>query len=86
MEKIIILECIIAVAIRFWLLESDYNVTLANRVEVATPLNSWKRGKQINFSESSIFFLSFLTVTLIFLKPFFTVLISLGTCFQWLKV
>lgn len=53
MENIIIVECIIAVAIRFWLLESDYNVTLANRVEVATPLNSWKRGNQnvivINF-------------------------------------
>lgn len=46
MEKIIIVECFIAVAIRFWLLESDYNVTLANRVEVSTPLNSWKRGNE----------------------------------------
>ncbi|XKL59547.1 hypothetical protein PGB90_000563 [Kerria lacca] len=43
MEKIIYLECIIATAIRYWLFESDHNVILANRIEVSTPLNSWKR-------------------------------------------
>ncbi|XP_065204794.1 phosphatidylinositol glycan anchor biosynthesis class U protein [Planococcus citri] len=43
MEKIIYLEYIIAVAIRYWLFESDYNASLANRIEVSTPLNAWKR-------------------------------------------
>lgn len=44
MEKIIYVEYIIAVAIRYWLFESDYNASLANRIEVSTPLNAWKRG------------------------------------------
>ena len=44
MEKIIYFEYIIAVAIRYWLFESDYNASLANRIEVSTPLNAWKRG------------------------------------------
>lgn len=29
--------------IRFWLIHIDYWQTIANRVEIATPLNSWKR-------------------------------------------
>lgn len=44
MEKIIYIEYLIAVAIRYWLFESDYNASLANRIEVSTPLNAWKRG------------------------------------------
>lgn len=36
----------IAGAIRYLLMVSKYSSFIRNRVEVSTPLNSWKRGKQ----------------------------------------
>lgn len=43
MEKLIYLEFFIAAGIRFCLFESNYNALLANRIEISTPVNSWKR-------------------------------------------
>lgn len=34
---------IVAGFVRYWLIHIDYWQTIANRVEIATPLNSWKR-------------------------------------------
>ncbi|CAG4965027.1 unnamed protein product [Colias eurytheme] len=39
----VILKYIIAGLVRYWLIHTDYWQTIANRVEIATPLNSWKR-------------------------------------------
>ncbi|VVD01340.1 unnamed protein product [Leptidea sinapis] len=39
----VILKYIIAGLVRFWLIHTDYWQTISNRVEIATPLNSWKR-------------------------------------------
>lgn len=36
-------------ALRYYLATSDWGTILANRVEIATPLNSFKRGKMKNF-------------------------------------
>lgn len=35
---------ILAVAIRFLLMNSEYQEVISERVEVSTALNSWKRG------------------------------------------
>lgn len=42
------LACYYAVgaAIRFWFLFSEYNDSVINRIELATPLNTWKRVKE----------------------------------------
>ncbi|XP_022117457.2 phosphatidylinositol glycan anchor biosynthesis class U protein [Pieris rapae] len=39
----LVLKYVVAVLVRYWLIHSDYWQTLSNRVEIATPLNSWKR-------------------------------------------
>lgn len=39
----LILRYFIAGLVRYWLMHTDYWNTIANRVEIATPLNSWKR-------------------------------------------
>ncbi|CAK1539939.1 unnamed protein product [Leptosia nina] len=39
----VILKYIVAGLVRYWLIHTDYWQTLSNRVEIATPLNSWKR-------------------------------------------
>ncbi|KAL4702945.1 hypothetical protein ACJJTC_008723 [Scirpophaga incertulas] len=39
----LIIKYIIAGLVRYWLIHIDYWQTIANRVEIATPLNSWKR-------------------------------------------
>ncbi|XP_059061349.1 phosphatidylinositol glycan anchor biosynthesis class U protein [Achroia grisella] len=39
----VILKYIVAGLVRYWLIHIDYWQTIANRVEIATPLNSWKR-------------------------------------------
>ncbi|GLH06978.1 Uncharacterized protein GBIM_12552 [Gryllus bimaculatus] len=43
MDSLVFMEYALAGLIRFWLLCSDYRQTVADRVEVSTPLNSWKR-------------------------------------------
>lgn len=35
--------CLIAAAIRCWLMKSKYQIIIGNHIEVSTPLNSWKR-------------------------------------------
>lgn len=37
--------CILAGAIRFILMNSEFQKIISDRVEVSTALNSWKRGK-----------------------------------------
>lgn len=79
MEKIIYLECIIATAIRYWLFESDHNVILANRIEVSTPLNSWKRGITKFYYKLRIYLkirrfiydLCYICITVLFIKKVF---------------
>lgn len=39
----VILKYVVAGLVRYWLIHLDYWQTIANRVEIATPLNSWKR-------------------------------------------
>lgn len=39
----ILLKFFVAGLVRYWLIHLDYWQTIANRVEIATPLNSWKR-------------------------------------------
>ncbi|CAK1601955.1 unnamed protein product [Parnassius mnemosyne] len=39
----LVYKCVIAGLVRYWLIHIDYWQTIANRVEIATPLNSWKR-------------------------------------------
>lgn len=39
----VILKYLIAGLVRYWLIHIDYWQTISNRVEIATPLNSWKR-------------------------------------------
>ncbi|KAM3967763.1 phosphatidylinositol glycan anchor biosynthesis class U [Aphomia sociella] len=39
----VILKYLVAGLVRYWLIQIDYWQTIANRVEIATPLNSWKR-------------------------------------------
>ncbi|XP_072944051.1 phosphatidylinositol glycan anchor biosynthesis class U protein [Epargyreus clarus] len=39
----LIFKYLIAGLVRYWLIHIDYWQTIANRVEIATPLNSWKR-------------------------------------------
>lgn len=39
----LIVKFLIAGIVRYWLIHIDYWQTIANRVEIATPLNSWKR-------------------------------------------
>lgn len=36
-------EVLVAGAMRYWLITSDYQQMIANRAELSTPLNSWKR-------------------------------------------
>ncbi|CAH0394485.1 unnamed protein product [Bemisia tabaci] len=43
MDRVIILECVLASLLRFWLSHSEYKQIIADRVEVSTPVNSWKR-------------------------------------------
>nr|CAD7195794.1 unnamed protein product [Timema douglasi]CAD7398817.1 unnamed protein product [Timema poppensis] len=43
MESQVYLEYAIAGLIRYWLINSDYKQIIADRVEVSTPLNSWKK-------------------------------------------
>ncbi|XP_075216449.1 phosphatidylinositol glycan anchor biosynthesis class U [Lycorma delicatula] len=43
MENLLILEYIVAAIIRLWLSISDYKGIITDRVEISTPLNSWKR-------------------------------------------
>lgn len=38
-----IVKYLVAGFVRYWLIHIDYWQTLSNRVEIATPLNSWKR-------------------------------------------
>lgn len=39
----VLLKYLVAGFVRYWLIHIDYWQTIANRVEIATPLNSWKR-------------------------------------------
>ncbi|KAJ0182570.1 hypothetical protein K1T71_001939 [Dendrolimus kikuchii] len=39
----LLVKYIVAGLVRYWLIHTDYWQILANRVEIATPLNSWKR-------------------------------------------
>lgn len=39
----LILKYLVAGIVRYWIVHTDYWQILANRVEIATPLNSWKR-------------------------------------------
>ncbi|XP_028039323.1 phosphatidylinositol glycan anchor biosynthesis class U protein [Bombyx mandarina] len=38
-----VVKYVIAGLVRYWLIHTDFWHTLSNRVEIATPLNSWKR-------------------------------------------
>lgn len=38
-----IMKYLVAGIVRYWLIHIDYWQTISNRVEIATPLNSWKR-------------------------------------------
>lgn len=40
---VVLLKYLVAGLVRYWLIHLDYWQTIANRVEIATPLNSWKR-------------------------------------------
>lgn len=42
-QMALILKYFVAGLVRYWLIHTDYWQTIANRVEIATPLNSWKR-------------------------------------------
>jgi len=44
MENLIYLAYAVAGIIRYWLLNSDYKQTIGDRVEISTPLNSWRKG------------------------------------------
>lgn len=44
MENKYYFQYLFAGLIRFWLINTDYQKTIADRIEVSTPLNSWKRG------------------------------------------
>lgn len=44
MDRYVIQWLILAGALRLYLVYSDLNIIMANRVEIATPLNSLKRG------------------------------------------
>lgn len=39
----VFIKYLVAGLVRYWLIHLDYWQTIANRVEIATPLNSWKR-------------------------------------------
>uniref|UniRef100_A0A1B6LCH5 Phosphatidylinositol glycan anchor biosynthesis class U protein n=1 Tax=Graphocephala atropunctata TaxID=36148 RepID=A0A1B6LCH5_9HEMI len=43
MEFLLALEFVVAYLIRLWLSLSDYKQVISDRVEISTPLNSWKR-------------------------------------------
>lgn len=43
METLIYLAYAVAGIIRYWLLNSDYKQTIGDRVEISTPLNSWRK-------------------------------------------
>lgn len=45
MDPLICLEFLVAFLIRLWLTSSDYRQVISDRVELSTPVNSWKRGK-----------------------------------------
>lgn len=90
-----ILKYLVAGLIRYWLIHIDYWQTISNRVEIATPLNSWKRliegvylyDKNINpyegdaFHESPIMlvFFHFLMKTVPYLLPLLFTLLDLLT-------
>lgn len=40
----LVVQSIIASLIRLWLVTSEYKKPITDRVEISTPLNSWKRG------------------------------------------
>lgn len=44
MENFMYLAYAVAGIIRYWLLNSDYKQTIGDRVEISTPLNSWRKG------------------------------------------
>lgn len=44
MEKLLLLVYSIGILVRVYLSLSDFSSSIADRVEVSTPLNSWKRG------------------------------------------
>lgn len=46
MEKLLICVYSIGVFVRAYLSLSDFSASIADRVEVSTPLNSWKRGSE----------------------------------------
>lgn len=48
------ISIILGAAVRYLLMHSEYAVTIQNRVEVATPINSWKRGKLRDFPTNLI--------------------------------
>lgn len=39
----IIITCICAATLRYWLMASKYQSVITNHIEISTPLNSWKR-------------------------------------------
>jgi phosphatidylinositol glycan class U len=43
MENLIYLAYAVAGIMRYWLLNSDYKQTIGDRVEISTPLNSWRK-------------------------------------------
>lgn len=52
MTKRLIVSLALAGSIRYLLMLSHYSKTIKDRVEVATPLNSWKRGELSHCSHS----------------------------------
>lgn len=40
---VVVIKYLVAGLVRYWLIHTDYWQTISNRVEIATPLNSWKR-------------------------------------------
>lgn len=51
MEKLLIFVYSLGILIRIYLGLSDSSTLIADRVEVSTPLNSWKRGLNIFFTQ-----------------------------------
>lgn len=93
----VFVKYLVAGFVRYWLIHTDYWQTISNRVEIATPLNSWKRliegvylyDHKINpyegdsFHESPIMLVTFhfLLTNVPFLLPLLFTLLDLLTAY-----
>uniref|UniRef100_A0A2S2QLQ1 Phosphatidylinositol glycan anchor biosynthesis class U protein n=1 Tax=Sipha flava TaxID=143950 RepID=A0A2S2QLQ1_9HEMI len=91
MDKLLFFVCFIGILVRIYLSSSDFGSSIADRVEVSTPLNSWKRviegvslyNENINPYEGDLFhetplalvFFSYLTSIL---SDFYVTLVFIG--------